>query len=53
MRRTVSDILAPTEDTHIQPSAHGPLAFDPQTYRHFLDDTDWTDAQKNEFISAL
>lgn len=49
----MSDILATPEDTQIQPNAHAPLAFEPQTYRHFLDNTDWTDAQKDEFISAL
>ncbi|MEA2950937.1 MAG: hypothetical protein QOJ96_457 [Alphaproteobacteria bacterium] len=29
------------------------LTFDPEEYRHFLADCDWTDAQKDEFTEAL
>jgi hypothetical protein len=29
------------------------LTFDPAVYREFIDDTGWTDAQKDEFIEAL
>jgi hypothetical protein len=33
---------------------HAPaLAFDPAEYLSFLEDTDWTDSQKLEFIDAL
>lgn len=29
------------------------LVFDPQAYLHFLEDCDWTEDQKREFIEAL
>jgi len=29
------------------------LTFDPEEYRHFLADCDWTDTQKDEFTEAL
>jgi hypothetical protein len=29
------------------------VAFEPKTYRHFLDDSEWTDAEKDEFVTAL
>lgn len=40
---------------HIQTQATNatPLAFDPAAYRHFLDDCDWTQGQKDAFIAVL
>jgi hypothetical protein len=45
--------LAPTlPETGLTCSAPA-LTFDPEEYRHFLADSDWTDAQKDEFTKAL
>jgi hypothetical protein len=33
--------------------AHLVLQFDPTAYRHFLDDCDWPEAQKDAFITDL
>ena len=43
----------PASHTQTQATNATPLAFDPAAYRHFLDDCDWTQAQKDAFIAAL
>lgn len=43
----------PASHTQAQKTTAKPLAFDPVAYRHFLDDCDWTQAQKDAFIIEL
>lgn len=43
----------PTRTPTQAPAATGALSFDAQEYLHFLEDCDWTEDQKREFIEAL
>lgn len=43
----------PTRTPTQAPAVTGALSFDAQEYLHFLEDCDWTEDQKREFIEAL
>ena len=45
--------MARAADNNHQQTPPAGLTFDPQEFMHFLNDCDWTEEQKAEFISEL